>query len=101
MAGVLTNYGDGFTATGFPGSNTIGPVSLLGGAYALSLVDTGTPDATFQMLAPDGSTYISVHAVYTTNVYTTFYLAPGRYRITTGTGTSLSARLVRIPVRDE
>ena len=80
---TLTNYGDGFAATGYPGSSTIGP--------AFAVVDTGTPDATLQVLGPDGATYIAVAAAITANGFSTYFLPAGQVRVTSGTGTSLSA----------
>ncbi len=99
MTAALTDYKDGFLATGYAGSSTIGPVGILGGEYALAVVDTGTPDATLQVLGPDGSTYISVASAIVANGVSSYFLAPGRVRVTTGTGTSLSASLSRIPTR--
>jgi hypothetical protein len=99
MTAALTDYKDGFTATGYGASSTIGPVSILGGEYALAIVDTGTPDATLQILGPDGSTYLPVAAAIVANGVSSYFLAPGRVRITSGTGTSLSASLIRIPFR--
>jgi hypothetical protein len=96
---TLTDYKDGFVATGYAGSSTIGPVSILGGEYALAIVDSGTPDATLQILGPDGSTYLPVAAAIVANGVTSYFLPAGKVRITTGTGTSLSASLVRIPFR--
>lgn len=99
MTAALTDFKDGFVATGYAGSSTIGPVSVLGGEYALMVADTGTPDATLQILGPDGSTYLPVAAAIVANGISSYFLPAGRVRITTGTGTSLSASLVRIPFR--
>ncbi|HEV8032025.1 MAG TPA: hypothetical protein VGP42_13495 [Stellaceae bacterium] len=99
MTAALTDYKDGFVATGYAGSSTIGPVSILGGEYALMVVDTGTPDAGLEILGPDGSTFIQIGSRITTNGVSSYFLAAGRVRIVTGTGTSLSASLIRIPYR--
>ena len=98
MALALTNYGDGFSFSGATADQ--GPFSILGGNYAFSAIDTGTIDATLEILMPDGSTYGAVHAAYTsTAVAVQFYLPPGLVKVTVGTGTSLSASLIRIPSR--
>lgn len=87
---------DGFS---FSGATTDqGPFQLLGGTYSFSLIDTGTADATLEMLLPDGSTFGALHAAYTTTtVGAIFQLPPGQVKVTVGTGTSLSAALIRVP----
>ena len=102
MAYVVSNFGqDGFSFSGLTGS-TAGPFTVLGGLYSFQAIDTGTIDATLSMLMPDGSTYGAVHAAFTsTAVNQTFYLPPGQYEVTLGTGTSLSASLLRVPVRPQ
>lgn len=99
MAATLTDFKDGLTATGYAGSSTIGPFTLLGGKYAVTVSDTGTPDASLQILLPDGSTYQTIGSAITTNSSETVDLPPGTYRVTTGTGTSLSVSVIRIPYR--
>lgn len=98
MALALQNYNDGFS---YSGSTTDqGPFVILGGLYSFSAIDTGTIDATVEMLGPDGSTYIALHAAYTSTIINaTFSLPPGLVKVLVGTGTSLSACLIRIPYR--
>lgn len=98
MAASLSDYKDGFAATGYAGSSTIGPVSIIGGKYGLLIHDTGTPDATLQTKAPDGS-YVNVAAAITSNGFSTYDLPNGEYQITTGTGTLLAAALLPIPYK--
>lgn len=98
MTLALSDYKDGFAFSGATADQ--GPFTLLGGKYAFSAIDTGTIDATLEVLMPDGSTYGAVHAAYTSTVIAAaFDLPPGQYKVTVGTGTSLSASLIRIPYR--
>lgn len=99
MALVTNDFKDGFLFTGLT-SGSAGPFTILGGKYGFSVVDTGTPDANLNILGPDGSTYLPVLAnAVTANGYTPVDLPPGTYEVSVGTGTSLSASLIRIPYR--
>lgn len=98
MTLALNDYKDGFSFSGATADQ--GPFTLLGGKYSFQAIDTGTIDATLTMLMPDGTTYSGVHAAYTSTIANaTFDLPPGSYKVTIGTGTSLSASLIRIPYR--
>lgn len=101
MTAALTDYKDGFNATGYGAAATIGPVHILGGKYAFSLIDGGTVSDTLEILGPDGTTFIAVVAAYTTpTVYATFDLPPGKVQVVTGASASgVSASLIRIPYR--
>lgn len=96
MALVVIDYKDGINFTGLTsGSQTF---KLLGGKYQFTAVDTGSINVSLSVLGPDGSTYIAVIAAGTT-AWDALDLAPGDYEISIGTGTSLSASVIRIPYR--
>lgn len=101
MSYAQSDYLDGFSFSGLTSahaSGVAGPFRINGGTYSFSCIDTGTADATLQMLMPDGSTYGALHAAYTsTTVGAVFQLPPCTIEVTLGTGTSLSACLLRVP----
>lgn len=101
MAAVATNYGDGFNATGYGGTATVGPFTILGGQYAFSLIDGGTVSDTLEILGPDGSTYIPVATAYATSpTFAVVSLPPGKVQVVTGaSGSGISVSLIRIPTR--
>ena len=77
MTAAIRDFKDGVSFTGYAGSSTIGPFSLLGGLYALAISDTGTPDATLSALMPDGSTYVPVAAAVVVNGAADLFTAAG------------------------
>lgn len=96
MTATFNNFGDGFSFAGLTASSA-GPFTVLGGKYGFTAVDTGTIDATLQLLGPDGSTWLALTSAGTANA--TLDLPAGTVQVTLGTGTSLSASLARIPYR--
>jgi hypothetical protein len=92
MAATTINT-DGITVSGQP-AGTYGPVKLLGGRYAFTVVG-GTNGQILKSPGPDGSTNVAVGTAVTAPGYTVYDLPAGSYVITT-TGTTPSASLARI-----
>lgn len=81
-----------------------GPVSLQGGRYLFSCVATfGGGSVALQGLLPDGTTYATVPDVagnavsVTVAGWKTVDLAPGQYKITIVTATSVLATVASLP----
>ncbi len=63
--------------------------ALPGGRYGVSMVATGSGTAGLQRLGGDGTTYVPVHAPFSsTGAYIAVDLPPGTYRFTTDTFTN-------------
>jgi hypothetical protein len=94
------DFKDGISFQGAPNSQTIGPFSIVGGAYALLLSSTGTTSAQLNAIAPDGSTLIPCSAAAQAVGYTLYYLPAGSYSIACGAafGTGQGG-LFKVPLR--
>jgi hypothetical protein len=72
--------------------------TLRGGKYAIASTATGAGTMGLQMVGPDGSTLVPVHAVFaTTNGYAVVDLPPGQYKYFIATFTAVFAMIARIP----
>jgi hypothetical protein len=77
---------------------TTAPFALRGGKYAIAASATGTGTMGLQMLGPDGSTFIAVHAAFAAVTgYVVIDLPPGQYEFVIATFTAVSAMICRIP----
>lgn len=102
MTIAISDYKDGFSFTGLTSSyqsGVAGPFTLKGGTYSLQAVDTGSINASVTMLNADGSTYSTlVSALSAATVGKIIQVPPCSVKVVLGTGTSLSASLIRVPL---
>lgn len=71
---------------------------LAGGKYAVAANGAGAGTMGLQMVSPDGSTLIPVHAVFATvNGFATVDIPPGQYKFFIATFTAVFASICRVP----
>ncbi len=91
----MTGVVDGFTISN--GGAATSKFPLHGGQYGLIAVATwGGGNLAFNMLAPDGVTYVPVLPAITANAYATIYLPRGSYEFIVTTATAVYANLLSI-----
>lgn len=88
---------EGVQMQGLSGTSNGPSFNLRGGLYQIVWVGTGWGSIELSELGPDGSTWLSVSAVYVANGGDTIYLPPGSYRWVIVTATDVSAGIYRIP----
>ncbi|MGH3514686.1 MAG: hypothetical protein ACRDRB_20795 [Pseudonocardiaceae bacterium] len=99
MAIATNDFKDGLTFTGGGDGDTV-KFTLLGGRYAVGSAATwGGGNVAFNILMPDGTTYIAFLTAFTADSIAVVDLPPGSYEIVITTATSVQGFLVRIPFR--
>ena len=89
---------DGNLQTGLSSSNDQVVFRLKGGRYQLSAVATwGGGSATFEMLGPDGSTYLTVGTALSANGTQVVEVPENNFRWTIATASAASLAVTRIP----
>ncbi|TXH47003.1 MAG: hypothetical protein E6Q97_28365 [Desulfurellales bacterium] len=89
---------DGNRQTGLSSTNDQVTFRLRGGRYQLQAIATwGGGSATFEMLGPDGSTYLTVGTAITANGTQVVEVPEGTFRWTIVTASAASLAVVRIP----
>lgn len=80
-------------------SATQGPFTLHGGAYAVKVLATfGGGSVTLQVLADDGSTYVTCLTAFSANGYATVNLPSGTYQFLVTTATAVYVSIISIVV---
>lgn len=71
----------------------------IGGMYGLTAHATwGGGSATLEILAADGSTYLTAATAISADGYATAYLPPGSYKLHIATATAVYFNICRIPL---
>lgn len=79
-------------------AGTSAAFELMGGAYVLDFVATGTGTVDLQRLGPDGATYFAVITQITANGTSgSIALPPGQYKVVVATFTAIYVSITRIP----
>jgi hypothetical protein len=78
-------------------SATTAQFTLLGGTYGVTAVATwGGRSVTLQVLAPDGTTWVTALTAFAANGYGSLSLPPGQYRLAVVTATAVYASVCRV-----
>lgn len=102
MTATVSNFGDGLSFIGAGPTDSPIKFTLLGGQYTLAVAagTWGSGSIDFQVLMPDGSTFVSIlTAPFAANGSAVVEMPPGKYAIVIATATGVSGSLLRVPRR--
>ena len=88
---------DGFTLSNASANSA--PFQLNGGLYGITAIagDWSSGSATLEILAADGSTYVTAATAFSANGYETAYLPQGTFKIAVASATGVYVTVRRIP----
>lgn len=79
-------------------SATTASFPLKGGKYGHAAVATwGGGSVTLQVLAPDGTTWLTAATAFSANGFAVIDIPPGEYRYAVATATAVHASIQRVP----